>query len=296
MKTNRIILVIAVLVMLTDLALIGLYSTNESFAFENTRLGTLDMVIRTGGRLQDPFQEEYSFPLSHNLTSPGNTSFSGLDGMKDFSVFSQIAFGRNVLDGPVQVYEPHFDILGAMYSYSLNLSSSIHITTSDSVYICPYDRFENLRLNETTIQVLTLPKDIILIPDSQGEWLEVTFFESTGSGFYFPDTNTINYTSKKLYFPINNSITLSLQSEWSLVFLTRNLPPIEYSGNETLGTFQIFKEGEISNVSMSGSFKCYYVNREVFVLGQRIPYLEISLFIGGILLLFVYQWTKRKEM
>ncbi|MHA1882693.1 MAG: hypothetical protein ACTSUO_06570 [Candidatus Thorarchaeota archaeon] len=112
--------------------------------------------------------------------------------MKSFSVFYQVAFGRNILDGPVQSYEPHFDILGAVYSYSLNLTSWIHITTPHSTNNFPLDCIENLQLNETTLQVLALQKDIDLIIDDQGEILEVTYFESSGSGIYYPEVNTIN--------------------------------------------------------------------------------------------------------
>ncbi|MHA1636657.1 MAG: hypothetical protein ACTSUO_00080 [Candidatus Thorarchaeota archaeon] len=295
MKYNRVVLVIAVLMLVTDLSMIGLYATNEEFSFEMTRLGKTDMVIRTGGRLQDPFQEEYGFPLSHNLSSPGNTSFSGIGGMKSFSVFYQIVFGRNILDGPIQSYEPHFDIPGAIYSFSLNLTSWIHITTPHSIDIYPFDHIENLQLNETTIQVLVLSKEMDLALDNQGEMLEVIYFMTTGSGIYSP-FNKCNQTSRFLSISINESVTISIHSEWNLIFATRNLPPIIYSRNETLGSFQIIKDGNNTDVGMSGSFKCYYFNHEVFVLGLRFPYFEIGILAGGIILLFAYQWIKQKEM
>lgn len=295
-KQAKGFLIIGIIILTLDLAMIGLYLTYDGFAIEEQMLGTTDMVIRTGGRLQEPFLEEYGFPLSANVTSPGNTTFTGITEMQHFSVFYQVAFGKNLLDGTAQNSKPQYAVPGASYDILLNLTSWIDVTTVSSSDFYVLDDLQNLLINESTVQTRTLSKDLDLISYSQNNTLEVTYFMTTGGGAFSPGSTSINYTLMSFNVSVQDSVSLAIHSEWSYRFVTRNLPVSTYDGNETLGFFQAQKGVSDSGFNLSGQFKCFYLNREAFVYGLRMPFLETGLLIAGFLLMILYQKTKTTSM
>ena len=291
-KQAKAFLIVGIIILTLDLAIIGLYLMYDGFATQKMMLGTTDMVIRTGGRLQEPFLEEYGFPLSANITSPGNTTFSGITEMQYFSVFYQVAFGRNLLDGTAQNSEPHYADTGASYDILLNLTSWIEVTTVSSSDFYVLDDLQNLLINESTVQTRTLSKDLDMRSYPQNNTLEITYFMTTGGGAYSPGSTSINYTLMSFNISVQDSVSLAIHSEWSYRFVTRHLPAIIYDGNETLGFFQVQKDVSDSGFNLSGQFRCFYLNREAFVYGLRMPFLETGLLIAGFLLMILHQKTK----
>ncbi len=296
MKQAKAFLIVGVMILTLDLAMIGLYFTCDGFATQKMLLGTTDMVIRTGGRLQEPFLEEYGFPLTANITSPGNTTFSGVTEMQYFSVFYQVAFGRDLLDGTAQNSKPHYADTGASYDILLNLTSWIDVKTVSSRDFYVLDDLQNLLINESTIQTCALTKDLDMISYPQNNSLEITYFITTGGGAFSLGSTPINYTLMSFNISVQDSVSLAIHSEWSYRFVTRNLPAIIYDGNETLGFFQVQKGVSDSGFNLSGQFRCFYLNSEAFVYGPRMPLLEIGLLIAGFLLMIMYQKTKTTAM
>lgn len=296
MKQAKAFLIIGIMILILDFAMIGLYLTCDGFATQEMMLGTTDMVIRTGGRLQEPFLEEYGFPLSANITSPGNTTFSGITEMQHFSVFYQVAFGRNLLDGTAQNSKPYYADTGANYDILLNLTSWIEVTTVSSSDFHVLDDLQNLLINESTVQTRSLSKDLDMRSYPQNNSLEITYFMTTASGAFSPGSTSTNYTLMSFNISVQDSVSLAIHSEWSYRFATRNMPAIIYDGNETLGFFQVQKGVSDSGYNLSGQFRCFYLNREAFVYGLRMPFLETGLLIAGFLLMIMYQKTKTTAM
>lgn len=272
------------IIILFDLVSLGMYSINFDYGHEKATLGTADVLFRTGGRLQDPQLDEFGFPLSANITSPGNQSFSGITEMRNFSIIHQVAFGRNLLDGTMQSYREHTTIPGARYDFRFNFTSWIIVSSDSSTKVYPLDNLQNMLINESTIQVRSLSKDVDLLAYDNNT-LEVSFLLTTADG---SDNQNMTHTAMSFAIPFLNSLNLTIQAEWDYQFLPERLPALIYKGNESLAHFRINGSVSGNGFGLSGYFRCYYLNEWVTVYGLRLPIMELGLSVLGVIIIIIY--------
>jgi hypothetical protein len=289
-KLSKIILMMA-LVILLDSVLLGLYSIDYDYSHEKVILGTADALFRTGGRLQDPPLDEFGFPLSSNITSPGNRSFSGITEMMSFSIFHQVAIGRNLLDETVQSYREHTTIPGARYEFRFNFTSWIIALSDLSTEVHMLDNLRNMLINESTIQVRSLSKNVDLLA-YDNDTLEVLFLLTTANGVV---SQNMTHTITSFTIPFLNSLNLTIQAEWDYQFIPERFPALLFNGNESLARFQINGSESGTGFGLSGYFRCYYLNEWVAVYGLRLPFAEIGILILAVIVILVYHRSNVKH-
>ena len=289
-KRSNIIFMIT-LVILLDSVLLGLYFIDYDYSHERVFLGTFDALFRTGGRLQNPPLDEFGFPLTSNITSPGNQSFSGITEMRQFSIFYQIAVGRNLLDETTSSYREHTTILDAQYEFRFNFTSWIIASSELLTQVYILDNLRNMLINESTIQVRSLSKDVDL-QAIDNDTLEVSFLLTTFNG---SDIQNMTHTIKSFTIHFHESLNLTIQAEWNYQFLPERLPALLYKGNESLAYFQINGSESGSGFNLSGYFRCYYLNEWVVVNGLRLPLPEVGLAILGVIVIIIYHRSSIKR-
>lgn len=278
-------------VILLGILLLGVYTIDFDYSHERMALGTVDALVRNGGRLQDPPLDEFGFPLCSNITSPGNQSFSGITEMRSFTILHQVAFGRNLLDGTKQGFREYTTIPGARYEFRFNFTSWIIASSDLSKEVYILDGLQNMLINESTIQVRSLSKDVDLLAYDNNT-LRVLFLMTIVND---SDTQNMTHTIVSFTIPFLNSLNLTIQGEWHYQFLSERLPVLLYKGNESLAHFQISGSESGDGFDLSGYFRCYYLNEWVAVYGLRLPLVEIGLSLLGVIVILVYHRRNIKK-